>query len=439
MSTIKPEYSLDNYLDRQDYLQSMFIHQVTNNLDFNYWSNPTTQRIHRPYERRFQVSISADGMRQHLQETYATIHQEMKEYLRDKYGFFYDMADNHGGRQMAGIHVQFMVDFRLEHRFLGSVIGTGNACEAAWHIAFGRSEDGSGESIMESDMMCTAIAYLLQMVCQEVMLSMEKTRKLPWAQVVTPPSVTMDIHGLAVKRLPKKHQKMVRMFDKLVKTAYGNENYVVGDFVLDLLACEVELSDLDTPETNRVLSYLRKEKKTLLEDEKILSGLLMDPRINNHESNFLSKGQKAAAVKHLMNHQDNYEMLCEKINNQPLGKNNNSSDLPNGNHIVSVADRVNKMVIGERPQSQEERLLKKLRGLEFQAPLDKTSNVLDYWRTRSKEDPELGNLAAMAFAESAPWASLKYMGKLLEGQKVTDDELVKLTFVMLNSCEIKMG
>ena len=95
--------------------------------------------------------------------------------------------------------------------------------------------------------------------------------------------------------------------------------------------------------------------------------------------------------------------------------------------VEELTDQVEKL--GIHKPKKKGIIRKKIRALEKIDPLPHETDVFAYWSEKAKEDPELANLASMAFAETAPCVSVQWMARLLDNQNTTDEELEKLTYI----------
>lgn len=450
MSISVEEYSDEEYFEEDyeeestsacEYLLTLFRRMVNHDLPFSCWDNPDTQRGERKDAERFKVTISSRDMRKYLKELYdQTLDFPVKSSIERKYGFYQVVCTSHAGRHMTAVHVQFMEEFTLQSAFLGPVIEQeasgchGCSCSGAVAKIFGRGADGSEPAFMDASVSCRAISELLQRVCEKVLASVGRTRQLGSPGMMKPPSTWMRMNGMTTKGLSKKLLQMINIFDEWVDKVYDHiKDYSVGDCVLDMLDCEAALANLNKPEANAVLSYLRKQRQTFLEDKRVLAGLLMDPRLNHRESELLTSAQKEIALNHLMSHQKSHNRLCEKVKRMDEEYRRTNNIEQEEEELDSLCNTVKCLAIWEQPMLSKGALRKKLRALDQREPLGKDEDVLDYWREREEEEPALAVLACMAFLETNPWVSEKALQDFLERQKTTDEEYEKLIFLYHNS------
>lgn len=450
MSISGEEYSDEEYYEEDyeepctsacEYLLTLFRRMVNHDLPFSCWDDPDTQIRERRDAERFQVTISSSAMRKYLKELYdKTLDFPVKSSIERKHGFYQVVCTSHAGRHMTAVHVQFMEEFTLQSAFLGPVIEKEASCchgcsgSGAVDKIFGRGPDGRGPAIMNASVSCRAISELLERVCEKVLASVGRTAKLGSPGMMKPPSAWMRMNGMTTKGLSKKLLQMINIFDDWVEKIFENEkDYSVGDCVLDMLDCEAALANLSKPEANAVLSYLRKQRQSFLEDKRVLAGLLMDPRLNHRGSDLLTSAQKEIALNHLMSHQKSHNRLCERVkrtDEEYRLKNNIEED---EEELDSLTNNVKSLYIWEQPMLSKGALRKKLRALDQREPLAKNEDVLEYWREREEEEPELAVLACMAFLETNPWVSEKALQDFLARQTTTDEEYEKLIFLYHNS------
>nr|XP_029718201.1 uncharacterized protein LOC115260971 [Aedes albopictus] len=231
--------------------------------------------------------------------------------------------------------------------------------------------------------------------------------------------------------------KFVKEFATVFKPAYigtkklQEQTLVMGDLMFLWLDCMLQLEEANCNMANTLIEAMKHRQRALFENKKFLAAIYMDPRLNYAGTEFLSEEEKDMAIEHLLE-------IWERIKEQVKEQAGNPITLPSTS--TAPTTRVEAMLTAKCASSNERKqsIRKKLKQLSLGQRVCSTQDVLQYWESIKKSEPELHALAQIALAVPCTQVSVERsfsaLGLILTDRrtKLTDENLSNVLFVKLN-------
>lgn len=204
-------------------------------------------------------------------------------------------------------------------------------------------------------------------------------------------SVGMDPAWPFVEKLKDALEPVAKLTRKMQAV-----QYTVGDFSDDLSMCEAELEFMNlAPKSNKfaldLLQAVEQKGQQFMESGAIKAALFLDPRFHGARKTT----DDSPAIEFILNVKGQLDKVKGNVqSNNANGENNPApaTTTPSTLHELYLARA------SREPEQPDTRgLVNRLNNVK-NLKLPMTANLLDFWRYRAIEDPELGELARIILA-----------------------------------------
>ncbi|XP_036320396.1 uncharacterized protein LOC118734823 [Rhagoletis pomonella] len=220
------------------------------------------------------------------------------------------------------------------------------------------------------------------------------------------------------------------------------EQYVIGDFYRDWLTCELELQELISSQydyASTLLRTVKQRKAVLLQNEAFLSAIYVDPRFNFLHSPYLNQTQKYKAVEHLLN---TFEAIQELAGNPPNNDEAGEIEAPTTSQsrpFFRLNNQLDRLLSSNAAVTLQINLKQKLENLAYTQRVPFEADILEYWKARSINDNDIGQLVQVVLAVPSTQVSVERafsaLGTILTKlrTRLSKETLNNLLIVKLNN------
>lgn len=164
------------------------------------------------------------------------------------------------------------------------------------------------------------------------------------------------------------------------------EEYIAGDLARDILLCEKEMKSNENGINLSLSAAFEYRKRLIFGDEYFLGAIYLDPRLNNRLNSLLNDEEKASAILFLMKTHKRIRRVEEGAVNR--AECSWMEDLVPSTAVIKMEQ--------QRPNRTE--LEHRIANISGQNRPLTDINVMQYWKEKTREDAELGELASVVLS-----------------------------------------